>query len=125
MFFYILPAKASEKLVYGVPQGSVLGPILYVMYVNSICHTQIATYADDTCLLFSHRTWEVVHIKATLKLKTVLHQLTSKLLSLNIKKTQYDFLYKYRFLSNGFKSKSTRYQSVTIDEHLRSIMDIT
>ncbi|KAF0710687.1 Reverse transcriptase domain-containing protein, partial [Aphis craccivora] len=45
----------------GVPQCSVLGPILCILSINSICSLDIegliVTYADDTCLLFSGDSW--------------------------------------------------------------------
>lgn len=52
----------------GVPQESVLGPTLYLLYINNICdldiNGQVITNADDTCLLFSGVTWDDVLTKA-------------------------------------------------------------
>ena len=47
-----------KEILCGVPQGSVLGPLFFLIYINDICHLSnlydLVLFADDTNLFFSH-----------------------------------------------------------------------
>lgn len=79
---------------YGVPQGSTLGPSLFLIYLNDLCKLNVNSadlfmFADDTAIIFHSRTWDLVKESTEEGLRKITAWLEDSLLSLNTNKTKY------------------------------------
>ncbi len=80
-------------LTAGVPQGSLLGPLLFLIYVNdisrNIINSKIISYADDTALYFSSEDKEDLISNVNRDLHKLLENLDSLSLKVNVSKTKF------------------------------------
>ena len=99
-----------EKVKHGVPQGSVLGPLLFLLYINDLPRAIIPNatpllFADDTSIIITNENAQELQID----LNTCFHKLTEwfqqNSLSLNISKSYF----------MNFTSKNLNAQDININ----------
>ena len=85
------------SITCGVPQGSILGPLLFLLYVNDLYMASNVIkpimFADDTNLFFSHKNIKELFKTMNQELINIQQWFNANKLSLNIKKTKYSFFH--------------------------------
>ena len=125
----------SREIVmpYGVPQGSVLGPLLFLVYINdlhnAIKYSTVRHFADDTNLLINNKSPKQLQKHMNLDLRSLCKWLKSNKISLNASKTELlickhpnkKINYDFKIKIDGKKiipSKYVKYLGVLIDSNL-------
>ena len=83
-------SKCSD-LTCAVPQGSVLGPLLFLIYINVIYTSapkvSFHLFADDTCLFYSNKNLKTLEANVDVALNNILNWFKANKLTLNVKKS--------------------------------------
>ena len=95
----------STKLAIssGVPQGSVLGPFLFKVFINDLPNiTQLSAtlFADDACLSYSHDSFMHIQDFVNNELKKVETWMLANKLKLNVRKTNYMLVHRRQVSTN-------------------------
>ena len=88
-----------SNIICGVPPGSILGPLLFIIYVNDLCQTseflKPIMFADDTNLFGKSKTVKTLFLKANIEVKKFLEWFQANKLSLKEDKTRFTLFHKF------------------------------
>ena len=113
--------KSTPKLLScGVPQGTILGPLLFLLYINDLPNclqfSQTRMYADDTSLTFAST--DVNHLNNCLNydLSKVYTWLSANKLTLNLTKTEFMLIASRQKLSNISERPSLTINDMAVEQ---------
>ena len=85
-----------SKISCDVPQGSILGPLLFLIYASDKSQAveyDLYRYADDSCLLFQHKNDAEIKTQLTKDFSNIFDWFVDNKLSIDFRKTKRNQFY--------------------------------
>ena len=119
--------STPEEVTCGVPQGSILGPLLFNLYINDLTAASDLTvrlYADDACLTFCHKNISILKNKVNTELILVSDWLKVNKLSINYSKSNYMIFNNTKLKQNLFiEIDGNKLQKINVINYLGVHLD--
>ena len=95
--------SSTNQILYGVPQGSILGPLLFIIYINDLPQisdiAKFIMYADDANIFLTGENLNEVYNKLITLSDALVKWVDNNGLALNLKKTNYMIFSRQRNLN--------------------------
>ena len=124
----------TRSIKYGVPQGSILGPLLFLLFINDIQYVSqnidLRLFVDDTAISLHHKDIDVLMQDGKITMKEIMTWFETNKLSLSLSKSNFILFHgkqknSQRQITNitiGHKAiprtYSAKYIGLTLDENL-------
>ena len=124
-------SSSLEIIKFGIPQGSILGPLLFLIFINDLpeaTNFYVKLFADDTFLCAQNTNFEKLESDVNFEIQKVHKWLESNKLTLNISKSQFMIISNSKNIPRNFsvsikeesliRCRSYKYLGVFFDENL-------
>ena len=115
--------SSSKTVTCGVPQGSILGPLLFLIYINdlpgSLEFSSARMFADDTTLTASGESVLDAEVAINHDLANIKQWLSANKLSLNLVKTEYLLIGSRHNINNLFHVPKVHVGDMPINEMVK------
>ena len=116
-------SSKPQLITSGVPQGSVLGPLLFLLYINDLPNIskilQFYLFADDTNIYYEGDTLEKIELVINKELKKLRNWLIVNRLSLNIAKTNFVVFHPFSKPLNQKITLKIHKNAITEKDHVK------
>ena len=119
--------SSTLNLSHGVPQGSILGPLLFIIYINDMPQisnlAQFILYADDANIIVTGKNLREIEQTISILIPLLLDWIFCNGLKLNIKKTKYLIFSNCSTHDINITISNTKIERKTSERFLGVIMD--